>query len=49
MSPPLAPLSTAPIGTVVSNVDFQLKYAAYWGHGWYVLPNPMHGSWTTAH
>jgi acid phosphatase len=19
----------------------------YWGAGWYVLPNPMHGSWTT--
>lgn len=22
-------------------------YADYWGNGWYVLPNPMHGSWTT--
>ena len=22
-------------------------YAGYWGNGWYVLPNPMHGSWTT--
>lgn len=21
----------------------------YWGSGWYVLPNPMHGSWTSAH
>jgi len=20
----------------------------YWGRGWYVLPNPMHGSWTSA-
>ncbi|MEL7186300.1 MAG: HAD family acid phosphatase, partial [Pseudomonadota bacterium] len=20
----------------------------YWGHGWYILPNPMHGSWTQA-
>ena len=19
----------------------------FWGHGWYVLPNPMHGSWTS--
>ena len=19
----------------------------YWGHGWYILPNPMHGSWTS--
>jgi acid phosphatase len=24
------------------------KYADYWGNGWYVLPNPMHGSWTSA-
>ncbi len=23
------------------------KYAAYWGNGWYILPNPMHGSWTS--
>ena len=22
-------------------------YAEYWGNGWYILPNPMHGSWTT--
>ncbi len=22
-------------------------YADYWGSGWYMLPNPMHGSWTT--
>ncbi len=19
-----------------------------WGNGWYILPNPMHGSWTSA-
>lgn len=24
------------------------KHAAYWGEGWYVLPNPMYGSWTSA-
>jgi 5'-nucleotidase (lipoprotein e(P4) family) len=23
------------------------KYAEYWGYGWYILPNPMHGSWTS--
>lgn len=23
------------------------EHAGYWGNGWYVLPNPMHGSWTT--
>jgi acid phosphatase len=22
-------------------------YADYWGNGWYILPNPMYGSWTT--
>lgn len=21
-------------------------YDDYWGNGWYILPNPMHGSWT---
>lgn len=24
------------------------EHAEYWGRGWYVLPNPMHGSWTSA-
>lgn len=23
------------------------QYADYWGNGWYILPNPMHGSWTS--
>ena len=22
-------------------------YGKYWGNGWYILPNPMHGSWTS--
>ena len=22
-------------------------HAEYWGNGWYILPNPMHGSWTS--
>ena len=22
------------------------RFSRYWGSGWYVLPNPMHGSWT---
>jgi acid phosphatase len=22
-------------------------YGDYWGEGWYILPNPMHGSWTS--
>ena len=24
-----------------------LKYEHYWGNGWYILPGPMHGSWTS--
>lgn len=23
-----------------------LRFSRYWGSGWYVLPNPTHGSWT---
>ena len=23
------------------------EYADFWGNGWYILPNPMHGSWTS--
>jgi 5'-nucleotidase (lipoprotein e(P4) family) len=23
------------------------KYQDYWGNGWYILPNPMHGSWVS--
>ncbi len=23
------------------------KHIDYWGNGWYILPNPMHGSWTS--
>ncbi len=23
------------------------QYADYWGNGWYIMPNPMHGSWTS--
>lgn len=23
------------------------RAAEFWGNGWYVLPNPMHGSWTS--
>ena len=26
--------------------SFEL-FRNYWGNGWYILPNPMHGSWTS--
>ena len=33
--------------TAESRREAVARHAKYWGHGWYVLPNPMHGSWTT--
>jgi acid phosphatase len=33
--------------TVASRKRQAELYSSYWGSGWYVLPNPMHGSWTT--
>jgi len=41
----VAPCDTG--ATVASRTADTLKYRDYWGNGWYVLPNPMHGSWTT--
>lgn len=35
---------TAP-ATAESRERLMLEYEEYWGAGWYVLPNPMHGSW----
>ena len=35
--------------TSQDRLDAVDEYTAYWGHGWYILPNPMHGSWTAAH
>jgi acid phosphatase len=26
-----------------------VEHSAYWGNGWYILPNPMHGAWTSTH
>ena len=37
---------TAP-ATRASRGEALEKFDEYWGAGWYILPNPMHGSWTT--
>ncbi|MBT8099505.1 MAG: hypothetical protein KJO82_07125 [Gammaproteobacteria bacterium] len=42
---PAGPCSEA--ATAASRERLRQKHAKYWGHGWYILPNPMHGSWTT--
>lgn len=34
-------------GTRASRLSDIERYREYWGNGWYILPNPMHGSWTS--
>lgn len=33
--------------TRMSRAEALRRYDEYWGAGWYILPNPMHGSWTS--
>ena len=33
--------------TKASRAQLVEDYAAYWGNGWYILPGPTHGSWTS--
>ena len=42
---PLAPCTQA--ASIASRDAEVEEHARYWGEGWYMLPNPMHGSWTT--
>ena len=42
---PLHPCSEE--ATIESRRASTVEYGHYWGEGWYILPNPMHGSWTT--
>jgi len=35
--------------TRASRLEALEKYKDFWGNGWYILPNPMHGSWTSVH
>lgn len=42
---PVEPCSEA--ATIESRARQLDEYDEYWGHGWYMLPNPMHGSWTS--
>jgi acid phosphatase len=41
----LDPCSTG--ATVASRRAATYQYGEYWGAGWFILPNPMHGSFTT--
>lgn len=42
---PAGPCDVA--GTRASRLRDIERYGNYWGNGWYILPNPMHGSWTS--
>ena len=42
---PLAPCTTG--GTIDNRFALTAEHDAYWGAGWYMLPNPMYGSWTS--
>ncbi len=42
---PKAPCTTP--ATQASRLAALDTYDRYWGNGWYILPNPMHGSWTS--
>lgn len=33
--------------TKASRTRLVKEYSGYWGAGWYMLPGPMHGSWTS--
>jgi acid phosphatase len=42
------PVGPCTEGATLASRALQLdEYNHYWGHGWYILPNPMHGSWTS--
>jgi len=42
---PHAPCTTSATADV--RRDMVAMHSSMWGNGWYILPNPMHGSWTT--
>jgi acid phosphatase len=44
-SSPRAPCSNS--ATIASRREAMYDHRSYWGAGWFILPNPMHGSWTT--
>lgn len=41
---PVAPCSAA---TATDRDRMTMEHSAYWGTRWHILPNPMHGSWSS--
>jgi len=44
-SSPRAPCTNR--ATIASRDELSYEHQRFWGAGWFILPNPMHGSWTT--
>jgi len=41
------PVAPCPVATADDRARLTLQYREYWGVGWHILPNPMHGSWVS--
>lgn len=41
------PIAPCPAATAEYRKRMTLQYSNYWGLRWHILPNPMHGSWTS--
>ena len=41
------PVSPCPPASADERKRLTLQHADYWGDRWFILPNPMHGSWTS--
>lgn len=41
------PITPCTAATAKERSRVTRQHSEYWGSGWYILPNPMHGSWTS--
>ena len=41
------PVAPCPVATAEDRARLTLEFKTYWGRHWHILPNPMHGSWTS--
>jgi len=41
------PVAPCPAASAQDRARMTLQHGEYWGLGWHILPNPMHGSWTS--
>lgn len=41
------PVAPCPAATAQDRTRMTLEHRDYWGLGWHMLPNPMHGSWSS--